>query len=323
MKPPESMQGHAFLGPHAAAPPEFMFGLRGRMDERYDMVRSVTDGRYIYVRNYMPHLPAGQHVQYMFVTPSTSVWKQLFDQGKLNDQQAAFWQRRPPEELYDLQNDPDEVNNLVGSPDHKDVLGKLRRAQQQHAIKTRDLGFLPESEIHRRAAGAAPYTYGHSDQYPLERIMAAAELASLLDPEAVPALKKAMRDEDCAVRYWGALGILMRGEAAVADSRTELLKALSDDAPTVRIAAAGALGQFGNEEDLQQALPVLLDLASHEDNGLFVGLMALNAIDYLDEKAAPALDRIKALPRDVKPQDRRRGYGIPAVMKKILADLNQ
>ena len=34
------------------------------------MVRSVLGKRYIYIRNYMPHKPYGQHVNYMFITPT-------------------------------------------------------------------------------------------------------------------------------------------------------------------------------------------------------------------------------------------------------------
>ncbi|MCU0978711.1 MAG: sulfatase, partial [Pirellulaceae bacterium] len=59
VQPPEWMQGHAFLGRHEAAPQRYLFGFRGRMDERYDMVRSVRNGRYVYIRNYMPHLIYG------------------------------------------------------------------------------------------------------------------------------------------------------------------------------------------------------------------------------------------------------------------------
>ena len=63
--------GHAFLGKYATAPQPFVYGFRGRMDERCDMVRSVTDGRHVYLRNYLPHLISGQHVEYMFQTPTT------------------------------------------------------------------------------------------------------------------------------------------------------------------------------------------------------------------------------------------------------------
>src|SRR5205807_2029380 len=65
IQPPEWMQGHAFLGKFLEAPQPFAYGFRGRMDERYDLVRSVTDGRYVYIRNYMPHKIYGQHIDYM------------------------------------------------------------------------------------------------------------------------------------------------------------------------------------------------------------------------------------------------------------------
>src|SRR5262249_29946600 len=138
IEPPSWLHGHAFLGKHAAAPQPFIYGFRGRMDERYDLVRSVTDGRYVYIRNYLPHLIYGQHVAYMFETPTTRVWKKLHDEGKLNAAQDHFWKPKPAEELYDLQRDPDEVNNLAAAPEHQETLRKLRQAQQGLAARVRD-----------------------------------------------------------------------------------------------------------------------------------------------------------------------------------------
>jgi len=103
IRPPEWMQGRAFLGPYAVGPTRYLFGLSGRMDERYDMVRSVRNERYVYLRHYMPHRIYGQHIAYMFQTPTTRVWKELHDQGRLTSEaQRRFWEPKPPEELYDF-----------------------------------------------------------------------------------------------------------------------------------------------------------------------------------------------------------------------------
>src|SRR5204862_2320215 len=48
---PQYMQGRAFAGAAKAAPNEFVFLTRDRMDERYDMMRSVADERWLYIHN--------------------------------------------------------------------------------------------------------------------------------------------------------------------------------------------------------------------------------------------------------------------------------
>ncbi len=322
LEPPAHMQGHAFAGQFTAPRQDFVYGYRGRMDERFDMVRSVTDGRYVYIRNYMPHKVYGQHIDYMFQTPTTRIWKEMFDAGKLNEAQSHFWKTKPAEELYDLKSDPDEVNNLANSPQHQDIRQRMRTAQQDLAVKIRDIGFLPEGEIHSRSAGSTPYETAHDDaKYPLAKIMAAAEQASSLKADALDDLTAAMTDDDSAVRYWGAMGLLMRGEAGVSPCRDLLRKALADQSPYVRITAAEALGRYGNKEDIAAALPVLLDLASPTENGVFVSMSALNAIDELDAKAASAAQRIAKLPtQDAKADGRMSSY-ILRLVEKTLADL--
>jgi uncharacterized sulfatase len=323
-RPPEYLQGRAFLGKFEAAPRDYLHGFRGRMDERYDLVRSVRDKRFVYVRNYLPHKIGGQHVAYMFETPTTRVWKRLYDAGKLGPKQRFFWEPRPPEELYDLQNDPDEVHNLADSPEHQDTLKQLRKVQQEHALKIRDVGFLPEDEIHRRAAGSTPYELGHDERkYPLKRILETAELASRLRPDALPRLREALGDGDSAVRYWAALGIRMRGKEAVSAARAELRKRLADKAPSVRIAAAEALGKFGDDADARQALAVLLELAPVRKNGVYVAMEALNALGELGQRAAPGLAVIRAAAEGGDDVPARMRNNVPNLVKKLVADLSR
>jgi uncharacterized sulfatase len=323
IKPPDWMQGQAFLGRDVQPPPAFLHGFRGRMDERYDMVRSVTDGRYVYIRNYMPHRIYGQHVDYMFQTPTTRVWKKLHDEGKLTAVQDAFWNTKPPEELYDLQNDSDEVNDLVGSPASASVLDKFRRTHRDWTLRIIDVGFLPEGEIHSRSAGSTPYDMGHDPKkYPLQRIFEVAELAASRDGRAIPKLKEALKDEDSAVRYWAALGFLIRGQTAVAPARDELWSALGDKSPYVRCVAAESIGRYGRDVDRPLSLAELINLAHQESYGVFTAMAALNALGELGPKAAPARDAIRALSAKGRVPDPRYSPFVPQLIKSLQASFN-
>ncbi len=319
---PEYMQGHAFMGQFDTPPQPYLYGFRGRMDERYDMVRSVRDERYVYIRNFMPHKIYGQYLDYMFQTPTTRVWKELYDQGKLNAAQRAFWETKPPEELYDLESDPDEVKNLAALPEYHQVLDRFHRAQRDLALGIRDVGFLPEDDMHRRAEEKTPYAVGHAPDYPVRRIVGTAEMASSLVKGETPRLTILLADPDNAVRYWAALGILMRGRETVLACQDKLRKAMrADPAPSVRIVAAQALGLYGTQADADQAVSLLLDLANLQKHGLYVALEALNALGELVGRAGDIKEKVKALPKDDSSLNPRIKEYPTRLIDKILADL--
>lgn len=319
VQPPEHFQGHEFLGEFQAPPQPYLFGFRGRMDERYDLVRSVRDERFVYIRHFMPHKIYGQHVDYMFQTPTTQVWKRLFDEGKLNETQSRFWKTKPVEELYDLQNDPDEVHNLAVDPEHQAVKDRLAAALKDWILEVRDVGFLPEDQVHSLSKGSTPYEFARSVQsYPLEKIYSVALAASSLEPSETGALVRDLEHENAAVRYWAAMGLLMRGEAGVAASAEALTARLSDDAPSVRIAAAEALGRYRSPEVLPQVLQTLQNLADAKENGLYVSLAVLNAVDVLGEKAAPLRASLETLPRRDPLAPNRLGEYVNRLLTHIL-----
>jgi uncharacterized sulfatase len=122
----------------------------------------------------------------------------------------------------------------------------------------------------------------------------------------------ALRDTDSAVRYWAALGLLMRGGAALASSRPSLRKALDDPAPSVRIVAAQALGE----------VPVLLELANLERQSLYVVLQALNALDALEPAALrPYRAAIDALPLKHRSIPTRLESYVPRLLEHIRSKL--
>ena len=67
------------MGGHQAAARAYNFGFRGRMDERYDLMRTMRDQRYVYIRNYCPHKIYGQYVTYMWGTKTTEITAERSD----------------------------------------------------------------------------------------------------------------------------------------------------------------------------------------------------------------------------------------------------
>lgn len=326
VKPPYWYQGHAFLGPYAGSPRHYVHGFRGRMDERYDLVRSVRDHRYVYIRNYMPHKIYGQHISYMFETPTTRVWKQLYDMGALSPVQSRFWQSKPSEELYDLWLDPDEVNNLAASPEHAEVLNRFRSEQMLQIHRIHDVGFLPEAEIHQRSQNFshAPWLLGrHPEHYPLERIVRMADLASNSDhsPSVTEQLISGLEDSDSAVRYWAAMGLGMRGAAAVTSGRSHLIDCLSDPSLSVRVTAAEALAHHGAPEDLDPCLDTLIHAADYRNSDVYIATLAMNVIDQLDEKARKLVPAIRQIPTQISGYPGRASSYIERLVETTLHDL--
>lgn len=287
VKIPAYVQGQAFAGAQKGADREYAFGHRDRMDERYDLVRTVRDKRYRYIRNYRPDLPWGMHVQYMFQQAGYRAWERLYKEGKLNDVQRRFWGEKPAEELYDLQADPDEVNNLAALPEHQERLQRMRAALRTHLLETRDNGFIPEG------AAAEGWVGAHDDAaYPLARLIDLADLAIQRDGANRPKFGAAMGDANESVRYWGALGCLMLKDAADRE-QPALVKLLDDPSPHVRVVGAEALCRMGQAEQGLKALQELL-----KDQNASVRLQAANALDHLGPIAKPAWAQIKMATND-------------------------
>ena len=297
VEPPDWMQGKAFMGHYEDEPREYVFGSRGRMDEQIDMVRSVRDERYMYIRNYMPHLKHGFFSEYFYTFESTNAWRDLHHAGALLPPQTSFWEPKPPEELYDLKADPYEIHNLVDSPHHQEVLDRMRAAHRQHMIATRDVQFLPESEMHRRARNTTTPIWKIHDKngatsifemaqdpqrYAMEQIFAMAELAADYNMQSIPMLEVGLNDKDPAVRYWAAMGILIRGKRAFDITEATLRATLVDPNPGVRVVASNIFAVHAKGDDRLQALNQLLELAKPDQYGVYVALEALNVLKNLD-----------------------------------------
>jgi len=139
---PDYMQGRIFLGKNKEAEPDYLFALRDRHGVMIDRSRSVRSRQFKYIRNYMPE-KAYWDMSLNNIEAAKAMEK-LFEKGELPPHQAAFFKEKPGEELYDILNDPFEINNLAESPAHSGTLDEMRSALDQWIIDTRDEGRLQE-----------------------------------------------------------------------------------------------------------------------------------------------------------------------------------
>jgi N-sulfoglucosamine sulfohydrolase len=293
---PDDMQGTAFLSEQQTAPAPYAFSFRGRMDERIDMVRSVRDKKYRYIRNYMPHKIYAQYIEYLWRAPSMQSWEKAYRAGELNEVQSKFWESKPAEELYDVEADPHNVHNLAEDPKHQATLERMREANRQWLLESKDTGFIPEAMMIEIAKNTTLYEYARSGKYPLQKVMQAAEMASSGDVQHLEDLIQRLHDQEPVVRYWAATGCTVLGEKA-APARAALEKLLNDSETAVRIAAAEALYHLGDKE--KKVIQTLKD-ALQTDN-LMARVQALNVLETMEQDAVPAISAVKALiPDDEK-----------------------
>lgn len=257
---------------------EFIFGARDRADDMYDLSRSVYDGRYLYIRHFMPHQPPiqggiifGPHVK-----ESLRELHRLHAEGEDTAESKALWERRPHEELYDLHTDPQERYNLAEEPTLAAVKQRLSAALRAWLVETRDTAFLPEPEMHRRAAaaGLTPYEMARDAAlYPFEQVLAAAEAAARGEAPSAAVL----RNPDPAVRYWALMALIIGGERSQA-AAARYLEGLNDGNPVVRTTAAEGLARLGRTEVALTAYRDLLE-ETEPNLALFVARSLADAVD--------------------------------------------
>ena len=139
---PAWLDGRPFLGPDCPAPREYVRSARDIWDEIDECSRSITTERYAYIRNYRPEVPWDAHQAYLDLNrPALHVMRRLKAEGNLQGDTALFFaDRKPFEELYDLESDPHQLRNLAENPDHVAVLKRMRGYESERLSQYRDCG---------------------------------------------------------------------------------------------------------------------------------------------------------------------------------------
>lgn len=297
---PEHMQGQAFLGPNLPEKRKYIFGARQRIDENYDMVRSVRDARYRYIRNFNSFNPYLPYLDYAERCNTMKEMRRLYAEGKLNQVQAQWMaDHRPGQELYDLEKDPWETKNLSNDPEHAEIKKRLEEALNDWMIETRDTGLLPEPYMKRMAieyGSEFAILHRRGGEKRSRKLLQLAIITSEPKQSDMPVIYGALESDDPAERYWGvvSLGLLVPLEN---EDIRKLQRAAIDDEASVRIAAARSLYWAGRKRLAVGLLGKELKKTDELDESLHYALNVLEEIGDDAKAAIPAVKELQAAKR--------------------------
>jgi N-sulfoglucosamine sulfohydrolase len=285
---PEIMEGHTFLGKNAE-PKQYTFGYRDRADDCYEMSRSVFDGRYLYVRHFMPQLPYFQDA--IIFGPSKQGSYEEIHRLKALDSlppaTMAWFGAKPAEQLFDLNNDPFEQSNLINDPLHAGRIAEMNQQLHQWMLDFYDTGLINEGEYMEMAHLRNTSVYEAVRQLPrekMEEILQAAEMVGKTNDMAD--FTEALKSPNSTVRYWALVG-LDEWDGDLEALQPQLLALLKDPSYSVATMAAEILvKRFDNEEGLQ-TLGKILKTGNEP-----VVLQAAISLRRTGTKAAPLLPAI-------------------------------
>ncbi len=118
-------------------------------------IRAVRTGRFKLIRNLAPDEPGnppfsplrdrsfGKHMGH------ARSWVPLAEQDPRVAARIAWFRERPPEELYDMENDPSELVNLADDPAHAETLERMRALLDAWMAEQGDQGRQTTQELKR------------------------------------------------------------------------------------------------------------------------------------------------------------------------------
>ena len=201
-------------------------------------VRAVTDGKYSYIRSYIPYRQFALRNYYQWGMPSNKAWDDYVLRGhNTRPEWALPFEYTKAEMLFDIENDPGQINDLSENPEYAEILQRMSTALEEHIRSTKDLGFfIPDTRT-----GVNQYEMVRKTGYPLEDMYSLVEAAGMGRIEDLKLFEDAVTSPREDFRFWGAVGYATLARAGkITECPAGLSLLLDDSNPYVAVEAAYA-----------------------------------------------------------------------------------
>ena len=183
VKKPEYMQGNVFLGEQTEPEREYIFGAIDRIGGIYFKTRAVRSKKYRYIKNFNNGRSVLEcSTEYRKARlPHYNTISILDNYNKLNEVQKTLVTPLPLEELYDLEQDPYEVNNLAYKEEYQEIREKMESVLMDWINDIDDKGFQPDSPTIQKHF--IDYRTNNKEMYRKERLKSYLEIEKQLKAE--------------------------------------------------------------------------------------------------------------------------------------------
>lgn len=277
-------------------------------------VRAVTDGRFKYIRSYIPYKQFALRNYYQWGMPSNQAWDRLVLSGGTTDPvYLQPYRAHPAEMLFDLERDPFEQHDLSGQERYGKVLEKMRTALSRHLRETLDGGFFTPGSRQSRPV----YEAIRDPDFPLEVYFKLVERAGLGRENDRAFFREYLEHRDPVLRYWAAVGFAQLAAAhRLPEIPLELTEAMHDADPYVAAEAAYACAYAGGQD---AAVDRLLQMGAGPEGKVALSLLECISLDpAARDWIRPFIPRLRELGKDTGLKDNEN----PGVMARgILVNL--
>lgn len=290
---PKHLEGRVLIGKEREKPKEYLVLSADRADNGIDMVRTVTNGDFVYSRNYYPYQPEVRYIRYMEIGKIKKQMRRDYGNGELNDLQSSIFEARPAEFLFNIKDDKWETNNLVKDSKYKSVLNKMRKLLDKEVLNARDVMFLPEYEIAKISENEALYDFRFDKKrYSLKEIYNAASLSGFRSDEVAKKQVGLFKSSNQIVRYWAIMGMRSQNADIIQNYKKEISLLMDDEYEPVSASAAVIMYQFFKDSKAEKLVHNFMKSSNDQ-----VAMQTINMMCYCQDKE-PFEDVAKVVQND-------------------------